>query len=193
MSGVSRILADSANVSHCQLDPLSTGSGCCSPGFVRPAVVTERSCPLPPPPTFAAPPASFESIRRSEEVVRSFIQSQGLLSAVVVPVGKSPRNRRKGAAPKRAASEEDDKPVERKKKSLGVAKAKSSKPKGSKCGGKRQVHRNRGLSAQEAIVEMQRRMASRAAKKSNVPSRKSPAFYRSFPLVFGHNCMQCTA
>ena len=113
-----------------------------------------------------------------------------MLSTVVVPVGK-PRNRRKGAAPKRAASQDDDKPVERKKK-VGVSKGKTSKAKTSKSGGERQVHRNRGLSAEEAIVEMQRRMASRTAKKSNAPTRKSPAFYRSFPLVFGHNCMQCT-
>lgn len=190
MSGVPRILADSKAVSECQLDPLSGGSGCCSPSFAGPSVVNSV-----PAPSFAAIPASF-AYKKAEDAVRSFIQSQkkavGVLSTVVIPLGKS-RNRRKGAAPKRAASEEDEvkQPVEKKKK-LGVAKPRKRQRATCKQG-RRQA--KPGMSAQEAVLEMQRRMASRAAakKRESNASRKSPAFYRSFPLVFGHNCMQCTS
>lgn len=189
MSGVSRILADTREVSECQLDPLSSRSEGCVATCSSP--VTKRSS-APPAPTFAAPPASF-AIQKAEEAVKSFLQSQTVLSTVVIPLGPKSRNRRKGAAPKRAASEDDvvpARPVERKQqKPVGTVKRK-----GVSKGGKRQGAKRNGMSAEEALLEMERRMANRAKKSTaSSSSRKSPAFYRSFPLVFGHNCMQCTA
>lgn len=187
MSGAARILADCREVSECQLDPLSSAADCCNADCDGP-VVTKRSS-LPPSPMFEAPPVEF-AIQKAEEAVREFLLSQQpRLSTVVIPLGKS-RNRRKGAAPKRAASQEDEvKPVEKKKQKLvGVAKRKANQSGKKRQGGKQTLRNSKpGMSAQEALREMQRRMENRAVKKSNVSPRKSPAFYRSFPLQFGHN------
>jgi hypothetical protein len=194
MSGVARLLADSCEVLECELDPLSFGCSYSIAGCTAPVDNTMRS-PVPPPPTFSAPaPASF-AIQKAQEAVRSFIQSQeqsSKLSTVVIPLGKSRANRRKGT-PHRAASDEDNvpqKPEEMKKQKSTVGGAKKKAV--SKC---RKQGAKQGLSAAEAVREMARRMNARAKAKSNAPSssRKSAAFYKSFPLVFGHNCISCTA
>ena len=137
------------------------------------------------PPSFVAekPPPSF-TLHKAEEVLREFIRSQSEVDdttpATVVLKGS---RRRKGSTPQRAWG--DDVPrhshIPKKKNNCEVAKS-SKRLNKRRCG--KQCRRTQGMSADQVLREMQKRISSRG--NNTLRMVKPAAFFRAFPVFFGH-------
>jgi hypothetical protein len=142
------------------------------------------------PPSFVAvePPPSF-ALHKAKQALWSFLRSQddatGIHHETVVLKGSWRRKAgRKASAPQRAWSEDVPKhqavSVNRKDEDVDALLRQSSK---RRCG--KQRRRKQGMSADQALREMQKRISSRGGKLSSMV--KSAAYFRAFPVMFGHS------
>jgi hypothetical protein len=183
------MLIDYPEASMCEIDPLSSsGYSYCPVGWDE---LEEDWMPKPwtPPPTFNEPASSSFDVEQAEVIVQLYILGQQpctTVSTAATPPGKPKASRRKGK-PQRAASDDDRAPLQRK----GIVRNGSRNEVAKKSAGKtcRKPTVRKGMSAAEAIKAMERyqKLRRKTSRDSYSSFSQSAAFYRVFPLVFGHN------